>query len=323
MVERIGQLLDSTVDGLVPREVDPVAAVLGRARAARTRRLMGASAVAGVVAVAMVVTGLAWTRGGNEPAQRFASPATGAAEVTVADGVVQAGGLRMPIPPGWKVAAAGQRMCSETRLVFINGSAPPEDGCPPSISWISVYGAPPQSNAIVRASGTRALRLPGDQPAWVSRSELEALRTGQENGFATLTVAAPWSGVRLAFAMPRGELARVVGTVRTEPVAAAALVLPPGVAQALVTRQTNPTGWQLHPIRPADGLVAKFAKLSSATDTNGCAEDTDLDTVELMDAEGRLLGVLVVGCGQVTSSLGGRVRVDDNFRDSIVEGLPR
>jgi hypothetical protein len=311
MVERIGQLLDDAVGEVVPREVDPVGAVLRRARVARARRIAGTSVVAALMVIA---TAVVWTGRGDPPA-RLASPATGPAVVTVTNGVIHAGGVHLPIPKGWKVAAADQPLCSAADLVFINGTVPPMDPCPAGPARISVFGIAPQINAIIGRNETRELRLPGGQPAWVARAELEALRTGPESEITSLTVALPWAGARLGFVMPRGELTRILGTVYTDPVAATRLVLPTDAELAGATIRPVPGVYDRAWYGPPGKLVTGLAGLAEPV-TGGCPEDVDLGIIELWTSTG-MVAVVMIGCGRATSSLGGRVRVDDDSLRSL------
>lgn len=316
----IGQLLEQAAGTVRPREADPVAAVRRRVR--RQRRVRGGFA-AGLAAALAVVVGVGAVAVRPEPAApSFGTVVSGPAEVTVTDGVLRAGGLRLPLP-GWTVAPADQPICDTAEhTVFLAGAPIPGGPCTTGPAYITARGADPRRQREPnRSTGFRQVVLAGGQPAWLGAASVEALTTAAAPDRRFVQLYVPWSGVELSFSMPAGEIRDLVAAIRTEPVAPGPLVLPEGPASVAVVTETGSSRSGMatvavtDPVRVRDlrALLAGLRQPAGAA----CPPDTRMRRLTFLDGAGAALGTVQVsttaGCSEATSSLGGRVRIPDGL----------
>lgn len=317
MSERVRQLLNEAVVGVEPRAADPVAAVLGRARHSRRRRVAGGSVLtAGLLVVAVVAVGTLRLDRAEPPPTRFATPVPGPVTVTVENGVVRAGGLRLPVPPGWTVVTANQPFCETARRTLFINSRPTSGGsCTEGPPIITVDGT--ADSRVVRAGASwQQMILPGGQPAWLSgigASALDPTQPGSE--YRTLGMDLPWSGVAVTFLMTRAELQPIVASIRTDPVRPGPLVLPAGAVKAVIsTGVRGPAEATITDPSRVEDLRATLAGLREpAPADTGCPAETPLRHITFIDADGAVLAAVMVSmtaaCSEATSSRGGRVTV--------------
>jgi hypothetical protein len=324
MSDRMKELLDRAAGEVRPREPDPVGAVLGRVRVARRRRIAGA-AVAAVaacaVAVGAVVVGPALTGPApDDPAATTpaptGTPVTGPATVTVENGVVRAGGLRLPLP-GWTVATGDQAICDTVdHTVFIDAAPVPGGPCNDPTPYITVRGV--GADTMLRKGPPEVpqqLILAGGQPAFVERGMIGALDPGPDSESRLLVMRVPWSGVSITFSMPRGELRELVAAIRTEPLAPGPLVVPPGATRVTIAGSGTgmSVGTIVDPARIGELRAALTGIREQVPAGFECPRNLPRQLVTFQYPDpGTVVMVLVSAaaeCGEATSSHGGRVKL--------------
>ncbi|GIJ71781.1 hypothetical protein [Virgisporangium ochraceum] len=321
MGDRVKELLDRAAGGVRPREPDPVGAVLGRVRVARRRRIAAAGAaavaactlVAGAVVAGTTLTGPAPDDPATATPAPVASAVTGTATVTVENGVLRAGGLRLPLP-GWTVATADQGICETVRhTVLIAASVIPGGPCTDPASYISARGARPTFTLRKGDQYARQIILTGGQPAFILHNGTDPLGPGPDSEYRYLTMWVPWSGVDLLFSLPRGELRQVVAAIRTEPVAPGTLVVPPGAARVVILGTDSEVSATITEPARIEDLRTWLTGLEEPVPAGvECPGDTARQRVVFLYPDSTYVTVMVgvdARCGEATSSRGGRVKL--------------
>ncbi|HEX8346466.1 MAG TPA: hypothetical protein VF657_17235 [Actinoplanes sp.] len=353
MAEHIRQLLDDAVAGLEPKSPDPVAAVVARGRAAR-RRTMAAAVLlcAGLASGVVAIT----RQGSHEGPMRVADlPVVGLPAPHVADGVVMAGAVRLPVPPGWRVVTEDPRAScadlADTILLIIAERR----GCQYAAVEVSrsAIPVPPTSggsHADLMSEGLPGpppvpITLSGGEPAWtMDRLDSEPmLPDGKEPGHTFWQVVVlPWSQVSLELRVDGPRARKILESIQSTPHAAGMLQLPATAAAAnLFTpdasghlsakgygRTTDPAaiGRVLKMLRAqkavtdAAATCAKpedhSARLTLYTaDEGGPSSSAPDDTATSAD-DTVLVLTLGENCYEAVSSDGGRVRLS---REAVTE----
>lgn len=322
--EQLPDLLVRAAAGISPRTADPVGQVAVRVRRDRRRRTLRAGLV-GVAVLALTVGGVVALRPKDvappvpaaSPTRPVTVPASGGPVVPkLVDGVVVAAGFRMPVPAGWQtIEGREQEACTTPpHTLLVNGRLLPgpycEDHQGPYITVQPLeFHWGPRGGFVV----TQEVPLAGGQPAWLVKTTLDRL-SGVD--YRSVTLLLPWSGVSVALSGPGGELATIIGTIQTQPVTPERLRLPAQVTEIQFSDGSRLRGWVGKPekIQP---LLPKLAELDQVvTDDEACPAGPITATITLIDANHRLSVITIRSngdCAQATSSLGGRVRLPDNF----------
>jgi hypothetical protein len=338
--QRFRELLDNVVADVTPQVVDPVAEVMRRSR--RGRRIM----VAGGVAVAVVLA-----VGAAAAIPRFvaadertdvtasASPtevATPAQTVPAIPRVVGeevvAGGLVVPVPPGWRtVDDAATVYCDVAPRTIAVGFDPVPGGTGKYCGlkpFISVAGLSVQGGWALRQHpgvSQRQLTLPGGQPAWLSVTPRDDA-LGQQP-FTVVRLYLPWSAAVLAISLDQKDFAQIFPTIRTRPVTPSVLSLPDNVTGVQAFGPGDSASWSSKSgPRSRDPATVHdvLQRLQSLTDVvpndEACAT-ADMPTVVLQVGSAASSATIVITvsehCAQATSSLGGRVAVPPGFTDQL------
>jgi hypothetical protein len=337
---QIRELLDYAVADVTPRAADPVADVLRRERRQRHRLVAVVATVVVLLAAAAVATVPRFVGGeyagdvvaSASPTEPTFPVQSDPATPRVVGREVVAGGLVVPVPPGWQTVDDGTTIyCDVPPRTIAVGFDPVPGGSgkycfeKPFMTVIGVGGLPGSlANASRGHMELRQLTLPGGQPAWFTTSADGATLGQRPNNVATLYL--PWSGAALGIALDQADFAEIFPTIRTRPVTPSALKLPDKVTRAEM----------LGPLRPDRPLTARpratdpavigqvLDRLSGLTEvvTNdeACAtQDMATAALTLYTAAGPAMVVITLsdGCAQATSSLGGRVTVPRGFTDEL------
>jgi hypothetical protein len=247
VTQRIRALLDEAVADLEPRSHDPVAAVVGRGRAARRRTMLAAT-----LAIALLAGGLAaggWavvSRGtGGDSSTAADSPVDRPPTPHVVDRVVIAGALRLPVPAGWQVdTASAAEPCTtltKTILIFVSNNR----GC--QYAPVEVYGTvninPGGEVAWMPKGGTLdglilsspvSVTLRGGEPGWLSYDlGADALKPPKPGYYNTLIL--PWSQVMLQLRGDGAEERKIIESIRTVPSGSGRLAVPDTAALVELT----------------------------------------------------------------------------------------
>ncbi|XVU23592.1 hypothetical protein ACQPZJ_41085 [Actinoplanes sp. CA-054009] len=334
MVERIRELLDDAVGELEPEERDPVAGVMRRGRAARRRRAAVAGALAAVLVGGGAVGGLRLM--GNAPLP------TGEDETAVpyvADGVVVAGALRLPVPDGWRVVEAdAAEPCVELkRTVLLVTSDDP--GCQYAPIEVSKADRRNPGGTLMVEPGVEidlkgvaisspvSITLPGGEPVWMANElDSEMLQPKSYEGFSYLNrLLLPWSGVEVVLRLDGAADQKIIDSMRSSPGQARVLVLPERASSVELT------------LPDATGRIRAAGKMSSdnpataasvlellrkQTDVVGnaeaCAGQEQSNARLTLKGSGTTTVIISLGerCQEAVSSDGGRVRLSD---DTVTE----
>jgi hypothetical protein len=238
MTERFSALLDDAVSEVQPRLADPVPVLIRRARAQRFK----ATAAGALAAVALLGGGFAVSNeliAANQ-AQDAAGRSTEPPTPRVVDGKIVAGGLILPVPPGWKVverkAAKSCGMLANTVLI----GGPDDVGCATAPIEVSGTRGPiPGGIASVPAnpggaantdhlviSIPKMITLPGGEPAWQTLGSPGLPNTAHDPHGYQNWLTLPWSNVLISLRGDRTEQQKVINSMRSKPVKATRLVLP-------------------------------------------------------------------------------------------------
>ncbi|GAB2604791.1 hypothetical protein Aab01nite_78540 [Paractinoplanes abujensis] len=315
MTQRIRELLDHAVAGIEPGTRDPVAAVLGRRRAARRRKAV-AGAVAGVLAVAALAGGLAVNRqDANRPLPPVGAVPADPPTPQVIDGVIVAGALRLPVPDGWRVAtpdSGGACRGLEDDAVLIYRA----DAADCSRSTIRVAARrgkkypvaslveAPGGGSVVAPAPMRILR--GGEPALVG--------SGFDTGNGSLVLL--WSKVTVDFFLDEPAARAAAESITTEPFGAGRLNLPGPVRSAEFSRSDSSGKFTAagHGRIDDAATIQKVMTLlreqrQVVDDEDACSAPAERSALLIVDAFVYL--TLDDDCQQALSDQGGRVRLSD------------
>ncbi|MBL7261112.1 hypothetical protein [Paractinoplanes lichenicola] len=317
MTQHIRELLDHAVAGIEPGTRDPVAAVMGRRRAARRRKAV-AGAVACVLAAAGIAGGLALNRhDANGPMAPVGSVPVEPPTPRVVDRVVVAGAMRLPVPDGWRVATPGSDSpCGRAGdgQVLIYGET--SDDCARSsirVSTAKVLAYPVGSlEDLPGGSGIMTplplLTLPGGEPA--------LLRDAFETGHTSMVL--PWSKVILEFNLDGPAARTIAGTIRTEPVGSGRLNLVDSVPYAEFSRPeasgkftVASHGKITDPATIAEVLALLRDQRKAVSGEDACSQPGDRAALLLLGNASVVYLTIDKDCQEAFSDRGGRVRLSD------------
>jgi hypothetical protein len=221
MDERVRSLLDFAVADVRPQARHPALQIMRRARVQRRRRAVAGAA--GMVALTLVAAaggtvadgrfggldrrGVAVASGGSGRTVPGSTPTP-----RVVDGVVQVGGLDVPVPAGWRVVEGRHlRYCDVgPHTVLVGGVANPSPAGPchssPTVQVDLSYPAHIQPIGRNPVAHVDELIHATGQPVWRQAS----------GNFVIVTF--PWSGARLVFSNTAGkDVSRILASVRWQP----------------------------------------------------------------------------------------------------------
>ena len=347
MAGPLRELLDSAVAQVQPRAVDPVADVVRRHRTRRRRVVAAAAAALAVLAVISVTAVLRRpaTESRHASPGSSASPSEPSAAVTnepapprvpvtggpatprVVGGEIVAGGLVLPVPAGWQTTDDDSTIyCDVPPRTVAVGFDPVPGGTGPYCHlkpFIDVTGAIRRD---FRDESPRQVTLPGGQPAWVSFGVPDSA-LGQQPGYNVVGLYVPWSGVAVGITLQQDDFARIVPTIRTQPVAPSALVLPTDVSRVEIVPPDRGSGFPPPRVTdPAvtDQVVGRLLGLTEIVPNDNACATADMPTAAVVlgtsgtsGTSATVVFTLSNHCSQATSSLGGRVQVPAGFVDDL------
>ncbi|GAA2523366.1 hypothetical protein [Winogradskya humida] len=343
MSERIRELLDDAVAGITPDNPDPVTAVITRGRAARRRTLTTAALAAALLGTGTAVAVTTHVAGTDAPpAASFAPPTP-----RVLNGEVVAGALHLPIPAGWTVATPVADAPCETLSTTVLISGPQKIGC--QTAEIEVTGTAstwpagrallpkdvaPSADGQPRADPSartdlplivlppESVTLPGGEPAWMTDAlDSEALAPDHAPGYSYYNVLyLPWSHVSITLRVDGAASRTIIDSIRTEPAALGALVLPVDALSVELTTSdiTASDPWTGHAETTDPATITAVTRLlgsQPAVLTGACAGSSHkaLRLTLAGDSPDPTSVIITLGdrCQEAVSSAGGRVRLTD------------
>jgi hypothetical protein len=336
---QIRELLGSAVADVTPRAADPVADVLRQYR--RHRRRVGVAI--GAIILLLAAGGFAAVprfAGGGQRADVFASasPAestvpvqTGPARPRVVGKEVVAGGLVMPVPPGWHTIDDGKTTyCNVPPRTIAVGFDPVPGGSGKYCGlkpFISVSGARLSAGllgSLLRGANLRQTTLPGGQSAWMTTWPDTATATFGQRPYNVASLYLPWSGATVHVALDRTGYAEIFPTIRTRPVAPSTLALSASSAQIIgpnsLGRPVNSGPRITDPTVIAQALDRLGGLTAAASNDQACATlnmPTAVVWFNTITGPAAVVITLSDNCAQATSSLGGRVTVPRGFANEL------
>jgi hypothetical protein len=338
---QIRDLLDDAVADVTPRAGDPTADVLRRHRRYRRRRGVAVAAIMVLVVAGGIaaVPRLDTRRPGTDALAPAASSEPtipvqlGPATPRVVGNEVVAGGLVIPIPPGWRTIDDGRTTyCNLPPRTIAVGFEPVPGGTGRYCSqkpYISVIGSRPTPGLLGHQSPVRKLRqmtMPGGQPAW-----LTYLPNTQGLGgiaYNDTSVYLPWSGAIVTLGLDMESLGEILSTMRTRPVQLSTLKLPGSVVSAqMIGPISHDLRGKSSPLVTDPAVIAQaLDRLNSLTevvdnDQDACADLAAPTAAVMLNTSTGLAAVVVITlagyCRQATASLGGRVSVPRGFGNDL------
>ena len=331
MPQRIRELLDDAVADLEPRNHYPVGEVISRDRAARRRTVLAAGLAAILVAGGLVAVNMAL--GGRPDAPVVAVPDQPVVP-RVVDGVVVAGALRLPVPPGWKVKIAGTPgLCEPLDKTVLLFASVPKTGCNAAAievyGWLTGYpGNVVNMDYPLVVTGPVPITLRGGEPGWMLQ-DFDPARHIRMN-----FIGLPWSRVSFGLRNDATTQRKIIESMWSEPVKAGVLALPRTVGIVELTMpddqgRYSPAGYgqSTDPatIRAVLALLRKQRR--TVSDADACASPAQHgarlvlrpdkpvpQTTLLLPSAAVPSVVIAVGdkCQEAVSNLGGRVRLSDD-----------
>jgi hypothetical protein len=338
MTERLRQLLDDAVDGLEPRDVDPLGSILRRERTGRRRTVAAGLAVA-VLAVGAITAGELMI---NSPATKRAEPLRVAGRIAdtppvprIVDGTMIAGAVEMRIPEGWQALDDTQKTrCApapekDTVVIVHTAAGPCRIGVEVSGSGDRtvdrIVRRKQDSAGDVRVIGQppAVITLPGGEPAWLG--ETFRVRDPQTNRLQYRTVMVlPWSLVTYESFVDYSTNRQLLRPSRTAPIEAGVLTLPATAARAYYS------GPDAHgELTDSASIVRLLQAMRAETDVvenaEACANasqqtaqitflPTDAPLTQTYEPSDPTVFRVVIAfgaCQEAVSSHGGRVRLTD------------
>jgi hypothetical protein len=347
MTERIRSLLDRAIEDVRPRLSEPGSELTRRGQASQRRMRALTAMTAAAVAVITATGGVMIAGGGSGSQTPAADPSTDpklesapTVSVEVIDGEVRAGGLVLPVPPGWQVIRDKKMDYCDVpdKTILINTN--PIPGSCNAHNQISIGAFSPirmvneSGWGSGRGQGVNELVASGGAPVRLTENNFENVEGMETAPFAVFAFDLPWSRLHVNVEMNTADVDRILGAIRIEPVDPGLLVLPESATRLYVEYPGRPrqrfedpnfVGRVLEQLRAADRPVgAGELPCGQAEPLLASWAPAALEMINLVftDASGTSLGTVAVSrdanCAFATSLSGGRVWLAEDSVNELI-----
>jgi len=322
-------LLERKLNASAPRDANPVATVVRRARSARRRRVLAGACAAVLVVAGLGATGELLLRN-TGPSPTVVADLSGATNlrpvIDWAGETVRFHGLTLPVPDGWTVQRSsdlhGRCLGAKPKTLwlfdvppsqqFLGGCGRPGPGGPQM--WVVT-----QDQMVASLGGDNPVALdPSGQPVY--QPDLNPPANPAFTGLAF-----PWLGVWLdTTGMPEAELTAMLAAVRADVVAPRpGLHLPNRIDDASYQRFGGSSQQAPEPNGRSDARVVEQTLRSAEPDTTlRCVPKVGASlmlTQKVPDDVGLLLFDTTGACMQVTDGQGGLATLDAGALRTLAE----